>query len=407
MVQSLRGSPFGARPFDHDSQRFDLRPKDLNLSHSHESPQNHQPTVKLTKLAPRRPRVNQIEFWDRPAQYIVSLRDIPNLNTIMAQNENIAETKMAEHMREVVRRPSNSSETPDLKSATNKPWDDDVETTSSPSTIAENISGLAHRDYDTAAQDEDMFSHAGVGLGKFNSGTNAIQNRFARFSSTNYPRPPKHRAPSWKADASSPEAKIDLGVKQIIKFMQSVQYGTDTFDSDKAFKLFIDANKEIVRAWRGLEESLRKRPAGITLGEKVDCMHAILLNLSKEVAEGGGWVRGALEMSELSLKFCREWEILMNRELGARKWASSNATQRKPVDNQSLESDESMEYIAPEEILTPQKSTEGDDETKKNIKRVEVEDVKHLSIVENVLPIVGKNLDIVLSFGALSKMITI
>ncbi|EPE35995.1 hypothetical protein GLAREA_05333 [Glarea lozoyensis ATCC 20868] len=389
MVQSLRGSPFGERSFGHDSQRFDLRPKDLNLSYSHESPQHQHPTVKLTKpAAPRGPRVNQIGFWDRPAQYIVSLRDIPKLNTNMAQNENIAESNMAEYTREVVRRPSTSSETSDLRSPSNKPWDDDAEATASPAANSENISGSAQSHSDSAAKDDDVFSHSGVGLGKVSSGTNAIQNRFARFSSTYYPRPPKQRAPSWKADASSPEAKIDLGVKQIIKFMQSVQHGTDTFDSDKAFKLFIDANKEIVRAWGGLEENLRRKPAGITLGEKVDCMHAILLNLSKEVAEGGGWVRGALEMSELSLEFCREWEILMNKDLGARKWASSNATRRKPVDNQSLESDESMEYIAPEEILTPQKLAEGDDETKNNINRVEVEDVEHLGIVDDLLPIV-------------------
>jgi hypothetical protein len=300
---------------------------------------------------------------------------------------------MAENMEETLQRPLTSTGTPDRRSSTDRPYNDDQQP-SLLKVVSETVLSSAHNHRDLASEEDDIFSHAGVGLGKITSGTNAIQNRFARFNSTNSPRPPKHRAPSWKADASSPEAKIDLGVKQILKFMHSVHEGTDTFDSDKAFKLFIDANTEIVRAWGGLVEGFRKKPAGITLGEKVDCMHAILLNLSKEVAAGGGWVRGALEMSDLSLEFCREWEILVNRDLGAKAWSSADATQRKLIVKQSTESDESMEYIAPKALFTSQKSSE-ENVTKNNLNPLEVGHEGDLSIVDKSVPIVGKNLPIV------------
>jgi hypothetical protein len=331
------------------SRRLALAPMDLNMaspSNQHDHTANKQTTIKFIKSPSRESDVTNADIWDNTSQYIVSLRDIPNLNTIVPRDENTANTTMAEDKRAHIHRSSinitttnsggivtsvsqgayrtgdNNQPLPlaenkiDMirrSSITSRTTDSGSIITSGSGSIAnktdghnlalspvdllsEDIPGVANHDSDMIDEHKDKFSLAGVGLGKFTSPTSAIQNRFARFNSTNFPRPSKHRVPSWKADASSPEAKIDLGVKQILNFMRNFQDATNTFQSDQAFKLFIDANKEIVRAWGGLEEGLRKKPAGITLGEKVDCMHAILLRLNNEVAAGGGWVRGALEM---------------------------------------------------------------------------------------------------------------
>jgi hypothetical protein len=425
-TESLPGVDFGVEP-----RRVDLAPIDLNVpscpnQYGHTS--NEKSTVRFTKLPPRVPGVTKADFWDNSSQHTVSLRDIPNLNDIVPQNENTANTTIANDRRESTPRSSVNSTTSNsgviITSVPQNPakrTGDDHQPlppaegkldmirqssvhsrTLDPGTVIAFGAGstadgtgddmMTNQASDLAGQDEDKFALAGVGLGKFPSRMrpNAIQNRFARFNSTNFPRPSKHRVPSWKADASSPEAKIDLGVKQIVKFMHIVHEGTDTFESDKAFKLFIDANKEIVRAWGGVEESLRAKPAGITLGEKVDCMHAILLNLSKEVAAGGGFVRGAVEICNLSLEFGREWEILVDRDLGAKKSSLADTPQRKDTVKQGSESDESMEYIAPTELFTPQKSSEAVDETKNKCGRLEDADEEGLSIVENVTPIVGE-----------------
>jgi hypothetical protein len=83
------------------------------------------------------------------------------------------------------------------------------------------------------------------------------------------------------------------------------------------FKLFLDANKEIVRAWLVLEdEEIKGNPV---LGEKVDCMHAILAAWS--IGEGGtdptaSWLLQALELAELDREFAGVWEGVVGVEIG-------------------------------------------------------------------------------------------
>jgi hypothetical protein len=80
---------------------------------------------------------------------------------------------------------------------------------------------------------------------------------------------------------------------------------------------------------------------------------------------------------------------LVDRDLGVRKCSLDDTPQRKQIVNQGSESDESMEYIAPTTLLTPQKSS-GVDETKNKPNRLEDVDEEILSIVAQDAPIVGE-----------------
>jgi hypothetical protein len=215
---------------------------------------------------------------------------------------------------------------------------------------SETILSLGEELHDLSLNSE---SSSGLGLGVFTGGK-AIQIQRRTSNTRPFPlRQHKARLPSWHATSKGPESIICEGLEQIVNFSRNVSSSTNSASVD--FKLFLDANKEIVRAWRMMEEGEIKR--NVVLGEKVDCIIAILAAWgNKDVDVHGNWVQQAIQLTEIGVEFAREWEVVTGVRVG--KFGaieeSLSPEKRKDVFTSLVggaESDESMGYIAPRSIL--------------------------------------------------------
>lgn len=200
-------------------------------------------------------------------------------------------------------------------------------------------------------------SRSGLGLGELKGGK-AIERNYSQLHSRRRFLADRPRPPSWHAMSRGPQAIIDESIQQILKFTEDSTNEEPLSDSGRAakFKVFLDANKEIVRTWHMLDDELVRGREGVALGERVDCIHAILVGWNKDAEMHGSWVQQAMELTELGLLFSADWESLTGRKLNllARKESLEDVKEVDVVH-------ENMEYIAPEAILGEDNRTKNRD----------------------------------------------
>lgn len=205
-------------------------------------------------------------------------------------------------------------------------------------------------------------STTGLGLGEVKGGTSVQQQR--RISATR-PQPFRHRPrlPSWHATSKDSVSIICESITQIENFTVSISSTSSENTDSTNFKLFLDANKEIVRAWRMIkDEELKKN---VRLWQKVDCIHAILAAWNKDVDAHGSWVLQAMELTTLDVDFAKEWRLATgwgNEELDSLSAVEnfSPIKLRKSIltDTRKTEDNEEMEYIPPPSVQNDSDSPE-------------------------------------------------
>lgn len=154
------------------------------------------------------------------------------------------------------------------------------------------------------------------GPGAVKGGPTYLQRR------TSFPRPQppgrirSHtpRLPSWHSTSKEPVDSITKSLNRVSNFTRTVDSSpeTDTFN----FRLFLEANKEIVAAWHVIEDrEIKDNPV---LGEKVDCMHAILAawSFGEGVDDTGNWLMQALQLTYLDKEFAEVWEAVTGVDIG-------------------------------------------------------------------------------------------
>ena len=219
-------------------------------------------------------------------------------------------------------------------------------------------------------------SSSGLGLGFMKSGPSIPHQRRTSNTRPHPLRNHKARLPSWHATSKGPESIICECIGKIVTFHKNINVASSPNSASVDFKLFLDANKEIVRAWCMLEDAGEIK-GSVVLEEKKDCMHAILVAWGgREVDMQGRWITQAIELVDLGMGFAREWEVVTGvRVLGLGSEESSPEKQREelasvaasdsdegfsPVKQKDIftaiaasdnaGSDESMEYISPPPI---------------------------------------------------------
>ncbi|KAF4626917.1 hypothetical protein G7Y89_g11240 [Cudoniella acicularis] len=326
-----------------------------------------QRVVRVSGLSGHIKEAHKIEnatFWNSPAEHIPVLRETPALESnalverprpkIAKTQDNMKlreDTGKATHVQPLVTKEAVRLNTVVWKDSANVPRPAVQKKES------QSILNLGQKMEEMVIGNERP-AVSGVGLGEIKRGDEIVSKYF---DPNRKPRPPKPRIPSWKADATAPEAKVDESIVKILQFLQGVSDDDEDTSNDdvmrereKKFKVFLDANKEIVKAWHELDDELFKGPQGVALGEKVDCIHAILVVWNKDVATQGAWVKQALELSEHCVGFATDWERLTGRKMVAAPDLKVNLM----VDEKPLEkpdNNEKMEYIAPP-TLSPQVS---------------------------------------------------
>lgn len=216
-------------------------------------------------------------------------------------------------------------------------------------------------------------SSSGLGLGVMKSGPSIPHQRRTSNTRPHPLRNHKARLPSWHATAKGPESIICECIGKIVTFHKNINVASSPNSASVDFKLFLDANKEIVRAWCMLDDAGDIK-GSVVLEEKKDCMHAILVAWGgRDVDVQGRWISQAVQLVDLGMEFAREWEVVTGvRVLGLGVEEGSPEKQREglasiaagesdesfsPVKQKDVfaaiaasdtaGSDESMEYIAP------------------------------------------------------------
>lgn len=286
------------------------------------------------------------DFWSKPAEHLPSLRDTPKLEAKPGVDGFLVDNKSLYGIvpndsdnrlpttglptRRTIAVPSldKESQQPALQRS-----DSDI------NRLANNLDNLTIEKRNTPSPE--------APIGKIKA-LNTINTRFTRFASNNeHMKHGPSRNPSWTATAVSPKAKIEESLIKIMQFVNSVKAistNTDTF-REKTFKLFLDANKEIVRTWNNIHnEAFKSRPYPAVLSEATHGMDAIVQKWDQKTIDE--WIVGqSMNLVALDLTFGKEWERLTGNDLGVAEYARKQGAEEKSALEKSVESFEEMEFI--------------------------------------------------------------